>query len=94
MRWSHAHEIPTKSAFLDLEFESAVFRNFRFDNYTTTERIGKHSGVSEDLSPYLRNWQLPQGKPTSSLPVNCPTILTWAEQHFYDLPLIRSRWVS
>jgi hypothetical protein len=32
---SHAHEIPTKSAFLDLEFESAVFRNFRFDNYTS-----------------------------------------------------------
>ena len=38
MRWSHAHEIPTKSAFLDLEFESAVFRNFRFaDNPDRTE---------------------------------------------------------
>ena len=36
VRWSHAHEIPTKSVSLDLEFESAVFRNFRLADYTTT----------------------------------------------------------
>ena len=35
VRWSHAHEIPTKSAFLDLEFESSVFLNFRFADNTT-----------------------------------------------------------
>jgi len=65
VRWSHAHEIPTKSAFLDLEFESAVFRNFRLDNYTTTERIGKRYGVREDL--FLLN--LSRRKLSSSLPM-------------------------
>ena len=40
VRWSHAHEIPTKSAFLDLEFESAVFRSFRFDNCCGIPRTG------------------------------------------------------
>ncbi len=76
MRWSHAHEIPTKSAFLDLEFESAVFRNFRLDNYTTT-------GMGQPGASVI-NWAPPSWRRQKSLS-------SWSGMESAELSYSRNR---
>ena len=47
-------------------------------------KIGNYYGVREGQSG--NPWR--SKSPTSGLPVNGPQSWTWAELHFYDLPLI------